>query len=69
MRMSLKGVSSAADGLLAYYNKVRAQHPTKIMLVRVGDFYEVHLADILKSQRSTRCAIYSHYRKHISESD
>jgi hypothetical protein len=37
-----KGVSSASDGLLAYYTKVRAQHPTKIMLVRVGDFYEAY---------------------------
>jgi ribosomal protein S6E (S10) len=37
-----KGVSSASDGLLAYYTKVRAQHPTKIMLVRVGDFYETY---------------------------
>ena len=37
---TLKGVSNKADSLHAFYCQKRRQHPTKVLLVRVGDFYE-----------------------------
>jgi DNA mismatch repair ATPase MutS len=37
---TLKGVSNKADSLHAFYCQRRRLHPTKVLLVRVGDFYE-----------------------------
>lgn len=39
---SAKGVSSAKDGLYSFFKDVRRKHPTKVLLVRVGDFYEAY---------------------------
>ena len=37
-----KGVSAAKDGLYSHFAEVRGKHPTKVLLVRVGDFYEAY---------------------------
>jgi len=35
-----KGVSNKKDSLFGFYQRVREEHPTKVILARVGDFYE-----------------------------